>query len=530
MTKIIRSIFVITTLILAFSACSSPAGGNDSYTINFDANGGIFTNGQTIITVKIQSGGVLTPPADPTHLDFSFGGWATEAYGGELFVAAVQNNQTLYARWVLGSIAEVEDYLESKPGGNTYTDPIYLPIQFDLGNMPESGSGWKLLLGVIKAKGKYVELDLSNCTMDGTAFNPDRNFPDGKDRIVSIILLEVAESIVSGTTSTVPFNHFSYIKNVSGSKIKSIGDYAFSGCPIQDISFPLATTIGNYAFASTSLQNASFPLVTTIGMSSFFHCNVLQNVNFPLVTTIGEQAFRETNIQSASFPQATTIGESAFYLCQNLQSASFPKATTIGNSAFYWCQNLQSASFPQATTIEDHAFRNCGDLQNVSFPKATTIWNSVFSSCISLQDVSIPKATTIGNGAFGSCIALQEISFPQATTIGESAFAFCTNLQDINLPQAASIGNYVFIYTGTTSLTITLGNTIPTVGINTFLYVTSTKTVKTLVPAGSTGYGDSPTNTTADIWGNGFRGKGWNGTNCMNGTVNSNIILTIEKK
>jgi hypothetical protein len=48
-----------------------------------------------------------------------------------------------------------------------------------------------------------------------------------------------------------------------------------------------------------------------------------------------------------------------------------------------------------------------------------------------------------------------------------------------------------------------------------------------IVPSGATGYGASPVNTTADNWGNAFRGKGWDGTDYLTGTVNSDINLTI---
>ena len=93
-----------------------------------------------------------------------------------------------------------------------------------------------------------------------------------------------------------------------------------------------------------------------------------------------------------------------------------------------------------------------------------------------------------------------------------------------------SIGNYVFNVAGTTQLTITLGNVTPTVGIEPFLYVTSPKPVTVIVPADATGYGNSPTNPTENNWGNAFRGRGWDGTNYLSGTVNSNINLSIVRQ
>jgi hypothetical protein len=41
-------------------------------------------------------------------------------------------------------------------------------------------------------------------------------------------------------------------------------------------------------------------------------------------------------------------------------------------------------------------------------------------------------------------------------------------------------------------------------------------------------YGPVPTNTTENNWGNAFRGRGWDGTAYLTGTVNSKITLTFD--
>jgi hypothetical protein len=137
-----------------------------------------------------------------------------------------------------------------------------------------------------------------------------------------------------------------------------------------------------------------------------------------------------------------------------------------------------------------------------------TVGGSAFYGCTALTTVSLPKAASIGDYAFSGCIVLTTVSLPAATNIGVRAFAFS--------------------YTGTGPLTVTLGSTVPTLGTEMFVTVTGTKNVTVKVPSGATGYGSSPTDTTADNWGNAFRGKGWNGTSYLTGTVNSNIVLTIE--
>jgi hypothetical protein len=164
----------------------------------------------------------------------------------------------------------------------------------------------------------------------------------------------------------------------------------------------------------------------------------------------------------------------------------------------------------------------------VTLPTITAIGNSAFSDCTALESVSLLAATTIGNSAFDGCTALESVSLPMAETIGTYAFHGCTSLESVSIPMATTIGVRVFHNTGTTALTITLGSTVPTVGTDSFSYVTSPKNVTVKRPSSATGYGYSPTNTTTDNWGNAFRGKGWwTGTPYVTGTVNSNIVLII---
>jgi hypothetical protein len=53
-----------------------------------------------------------------------------------------------------------------------------------------------------------------------------------------------------------------------------------------------------------------------------------------------------------------------------------------------------------------------------------------------------------------------------------------------------------------------------------------TKTVTVNVPSAAlSAYGPVPANTTDDNWGNAFRGKGWNGSLYLTGTVNGSVSL-----
>ena len=105
----------------------------------------------------------------------------------------------------------------------------------------------------------------------------------------------------------------------------------------------------------------------------------------------------------------------------------------------------------------------------------------------------------------------------------------------LNILKIAYIQTIAFPSKGNTYLAITMGLTAPVVSMQIFwddsLYplppITS-KTVTVRIPAGATGYGASPTDTTTNNWGNAFRGKGWNGSDYQWGTVDSTINLIIQ--
>jgi hypothetical protein len=130
--------------------------------------------------------------------------------------------------------------------------------------------------------------------------------------------------------------------------------------------------------------------------------------------------------------------------------------------------------------------------------------------------------------------ALESVTGNNITTINQTVFRDCAALRTVSFPNVSDIGADNFSNTGAATLTVTLGNTAPTLGTDMFNNVTAPKTVTVKVPFGATGYGTVPgTYTGADTtpnWGNGFRGGGWNGSALTSSsTVNSNITLTIEE-
>ncbi|MCL2138444.1 MAG: leucine-rich repeat domain-containing protein, partial [Treponema sp.] len=136
--------------------------------------------------------------------------------------------------------------------------------------------------------------------------------------------------------------------------------------------------------------------------------------------------------------------------------------------------------------------------------------------------------------AFSGCAGLESVSFPLAESIGYYAFYGCAGLESVSFPNVKIFGNGVFSSTVNTTLVITMGSTAPVVGINTFASITYPKTVTVKVPPTPTptGYGSIPGvysgSDNTQNWGNAFRGMGWDGTNYLTSSVNSNITLNIE--
>jgi hypothetical protein len=477
------------------------------------------TDNKTIIVEDRND--TLVRPINPSRKFHIFNGWYTQQKGGEEvnFPVAVFVNTIIYAQWTIippTNISDISEYLAAQTG--TVANPAPLPIHIDLGTMTQANSGWQQLLAALGAANKYVDLDLSDCTMNGTEFNPVYNVATGKDKIVSLVLPDVAESTASGNRDQPVFSSFTALTTLSGASITVVGDYAFS-------------------YAGTPLKSVSLPAATTIGEGAFTNCASLLSVSLPAAAYIGESAFLDCiSLSSVSLPIAAYIGESAFENCISLASVSLPAATEVGESAFENCISLASVSLPIATSIGWYAFRDCTSLVSVSFPALASVYGSAFSGCTSLVSfnlIGIGPLSTIENGKAlvrDDTTDTTLVSYPAAsgsvtltaiTTIGAYAFSGCTSLASVSLPAVTSIGDYAFSSTGRQALTITMGPIAPSLGGQIFRDVTAAKNVTVKVPFDADdGYGTSPTDTTTDNWGNKFRSD--------SGSVNIRINLTIE--
>jgi hypothetical protein len=284
----------------------------------------------------------------------------------------------------------------------TLNNPEKLTVQRNLGNLGE-GSGWQELLLAIEAGGKFVDLDLSACTMAGTDFNPNSAGATGKDKIVSIALPNAATRI------TGRFMDYSSLRSFSGTGLTQIGSYAFMDC--------------------TSLTQTTLPAG---------------------LTTIADRAFQDcTNLALTSLPQGIVeIGSGAFNGCTNLALTSLPAGLQrLGGGAFNGCRNLALTSLPAGLTgiISDSTFAGCAKLAITELPAGITqIARYAFENCTSLTRITLPAGIfQIYQGAFQGCtnLALVTCHATIPPVAWPAIFARTHASLRIEVP-AASVGAY----------------------------------------------------------------------------------------
>jgi hypothetical protein len=253
----------------------------------------------------------------------------------------------------LWGITAVRDYLDAMGEHNGVTNPTLLSMAMEL----RGKNSLQRLLEAIGKAGKYVDLDLSRCTMAGIEFDPDYTQEAGKDLVVSLILPYGATSIRGGAKDVYDygegsFKYFRHLLYVGGSNISTIGQGAF---------------IHDY-----SLLTVEFPMVRDIGAGAFLGCTALTTVNLPSAAVIGECAFLGCEgLTTVNLPGVTDIGCYAFLNCEGLVTVNLPAVTSIGQRAFSYCRALSTVNLSSVGFLGSDAFSNTGSKRlTVTLPRA----------------------------------------------------------------------------------------------------------------------------------------------------------------
>ena len=263
----------------------------------------------------------------------------------------------------------------------------------------------------------YNAAAVADLTSSSNAFYNVGSNSDG----ITVIFGESVKSIPAYLFYT---NSSSYAPNLVsvtiGSKVESIGLYAFSGCSnLTEINYN-AAAVADLSYDSNVFYKAgsnSDGIVVTFGES---------------VKSIPAHLFYTSSWSYSPNLVSVTLGS-------NVES--------IGSSAFYNCNNLTEITIPDSVA---------------------SIGSSAFSYCRSLTEVTVGAGvTSIGSSAFEGCSGLTEITIPASvTSIGERAFSGCSNLTEINYNAAAvadlTSDSNVFYNAGSNSegCTVTVGESV----------------------------------------------------------------------
>ena len=255
-----------------------------------------------------------------------------------------------------------------------------------------------------------------------------------------------------------------YIQDIQwGTGLKTIGDYAFTGCYLKEtFTVPEGVeTIGAYAFAnSTAIEALVLPAsLKTLTPAAFNGCTGILTVS----VASGNQTYVSENniVYTKDFKTAvfcpsgyrgqkvddkedvivikdgvTEIAQCAFYMVDNCMEFRIPNTVTkIGEEAFAHCYDLPEIVIPDSVLeMGESAFAQCDSLAKVTIGKGLKkIPVYAFDSAKDLKSIDIPaNIEEIDENAFWGC-AFETINFAKdgnLKKIGAGAFYFYGSYDD----------------------------------------------------------------------------------------------------
>lgn len=263
-----------------------------------------------------------------------------------------------------------------------------------------------------------------------------------RQQFESVILHEGLETVgdrAFGASAT----KYNTVKTlVIPASVKTIGEYAFR-CwgGVTDIAFNEGTklsSIGDYAFYEcSSLETIEIPnTVTYIGEKAFYNAYALTGMTFA-------EGNNEVGLEFAE----QAIAYSNRLALNPMKSFEFPARTTkIGQNVFYNRLGLTSIAFEKGGVLDL-------EIGELAFSQSSSASNSISTtSTLAVTPVTsleIPARTTkIGKGAFYGMIKLETLTFEEGSKLTEIPTHMvlgCVSLKTLVLPEKLeTIGNYAF--------------------------------------------------------------------------------------
>ena len=212
----------------------------------------------------------------------------------------------------------------------------------------------------------------------------------GSDMISEFTIPATVEEISDGFFRE--WNSLSRVRIANGSRLKRIGENAFSDCPNLDvIEIPASLErIGSGWFSGGSMANVTFgkgSCLKSIGANAFTICDRMNRLEIPAsVEEIGENCFHGSSLESISFENEGHLKR-------------------IGKSAFGMCRNLKTIDVPwRVEYLDDMCFSDCASLCCVRFARESIlkrIGKRAFSGCRGLKEIEIPASAEVDEMCFG---------------------------------------------------------------------------------------------------------------------------------
>ena len=318
--------------------------------------------------------------------------------------------------------------------------------------------------------------------------------------------------VVPATVEKISANAFSgsKISSVtfqSGSSLKEIGNYAFSGAYIKRITLPASVEklgVGVFSWCEkltyadlseikiTALPAKTFVAAGTVGDDGK-EAAVLETVKLPAgLVSIGDSAFENCGLTSIDLSESSVseIGDSAFASCYYLESVKLGVVSKLGKGVFasYSAKSaLSTVSFKDGSTalgtytfdgqsslsnvvipdslasvkeIGEYVFRNCSRISALPF-NPEKVGDGAFDGCSGLRTIDISGVKEVGARAFAGCRYINS-ELTEVETIGDYAFSNINALTTLRLNNVKTIGKHAFERSGITS--VTFGNNVKSIG------------------------------------------------------------------
>lgn len=284
---------------------------------------------------------------------------------------------------------------------------------------------------------------------------------------------------------------------VFGQNLMSIGVYAFSRTPITSVEFSseVPLRILDYAFVScSSLHTIIFTTKSNVILDNyvFSGSSSLSTVNIPFeITSMGFGCFQNTGLQSVTFSSSS---DSSRTIESNSNSQSYFTPSVIPDFMFNGCISLSDFTIPSnIVSIGAKSFQNT-NLKIVNLPDSVmTLGYQCFKGC-RLKELHINDSSnlsTIDIGVFENCTSFNQISeFTSKNFVGDfnalynndktriifSPPASSTNF--FSLPHTVkTISDYAFVGCVNLRTIVLPDNSVRSIGRNAFSGCTSLQTI-----------------------------------------------------